>query len=100
MIRPWAAGLIGVIAGPVVLTQIALWDHVRRYQTGSEFWAGFITVPVGIVSGALCGALLAWIARRKPGSYWWLSAPLGFLATHALLYGALMLVVRLAGSGL
>ena len=50
MIRPWAAGLIGVIGGPVVLTQIAFWDHVRRYQTGSEFWAGFITVAVGIAS--------------------------------------------------
>ncbi|HTE18654.1 MAG TPA: hypothetical protein VK689_09785 [Armatimonadota bacterium] len=58
---PPVAGSVvaGAILGPWLMTTIADWDHVRRYNTEAENWTAFITVPFGLLFGALLGWLLA-----------------------------------------
>src|SRR5262245_55857999 len=55
---------IGGCAGAVVLTKLALAEHVARYDTAAEFWEPMITVPVGIVVGAVLGPVLTIFAQR------------------------------------
>jgi hypothetical protein len=109
-----AAALAGAVAGPVVLTRIAFWDHVRRYGTGAEFWIFAVTVPLGILSGITLATLLAegtahvvhgegrqWLRPAEGFSplrgrwLWYLLAVVLFVVLHFGVYG-MMLAALLA----
>lgn len=55
--------LAGLIVGPVVLRELFLWEHVRRYHTTGEFWGDFVAVPLGALIGSITGGLLVTLGR-------------------------------------
>jgi hypothetical protein len=60
--------LAGVLVGPVALTWIALVDHVQRTGTRSEFWGDFVSLPAGMVLGALLGWADAYVLHQVIGA--------------------------------